>query len=109
MLVLIAVFAAAVAAQNRNHLDTLLNKTGPLRANAESLLTALVDQETGIRGYAVSGDRTDLVPYTSGLEIEKNAARGRCGRCSMTIRTSAASSTGWSSRRRPGAPPSRSR
>ncbi|MDG4821330.1 ATP-binding protein [Asanoa sp. WMMD1127] len=76
VLMLLAVIAAAVAAQNRNHLDTLLNKTGPLRANAESLQTALVDQETGIRGYAVSLDRGDLVPYTNGLELEKQLVAG---------------------------------
>ncbi|HEY6597323.1 MAG TPA: CHASE3 domain-containing protein [Asanoa sp.] len=67
----VAVAAALVAAQNRRHLNTLLVKTGPLRANAESLQTALVDQETGIRGYAVSGNRDDLAPYTTGRADEQ--------------------------------------
>jgi len=71
VLVLLAVVAAAVAAQNRNHLDTLLNKTGPLRTNTAALETALVNQETGIRGYAVTGDRDDLAPYTEGLAAQR--------------------------------------
>ncbi|GAA1847369.1 sensor histidine kinase [Asanoa iriomotensis] len=71
LLVLIAVVAAGVAAQNRNHLDTLLDKTGPLRTSTAGLQTALVNQETGIRGYAVSGNRSDLEPYTRGLASER--------------------------------------
>jgi signal transduction histidine kinase len=67
----LAAAAALVAAQNRRQLGTLLVKTGPLRANAESLQTALVDQETGIRGYAVSGNRDDLAPYTTGRAEEQ--------------------------------------
>ena len=76
VLVLLAVVAAAVAAQNRSYIDTLLNKTGPLRSDAETLQTALVDQETGIRGYAVSGDRGDLAPYTQGLATERDLIAG---------------------------------
>jgi signal transduction histidine kinase len=71
VLTLVAGAAAAVAAQNRSHLDTLLDKTGPLRADAETLRASLLDQETAIRGYAVSGDRADLEPYRSGLEAER--------------------------------------
>jgi signal transduction histidine kinase len=75
LLTAVAVAAALVAAQNRRHLDTLLVKTGPLRANAESLQTALLDQETAIRGYAVSGDRDDLAPYTRGRADEQRLVR----------------------------------
>jgi signal transduction histidine kinase len=70
VLALLAVGEAVVATQNRSHLDTLLNKTGPLRTDAEALLAALVNQQNGIRGYAVSGDQADLVPYNTGLEQE---------------------------------------
>jgi signal transduction histidine kinase len=71
VLTLIAGVAAAVAAQNRSHLATLLDKTGPLRSNSESLQAALLDQETGIRGFAVSGNRADLAPYRAGVEDEQ--------------------------------------
>ncbi|MFK3981359.1 ATP-binding protein [Micromonospora sp. NPDC050397] len=67
---LLAVGEALVANDNRSHLDTLLTKTGPLRTDAESLPTALVNQQTAVRGYAVSGDRADLVPYNDGLAQE---------------------------------------
>jgi signal transduction histidine kinase len=71
VLTAVAVTAAIVAAQNRQHLDTLLNKTGPLRTNAAAIQTALVDQETAVRGYAVSGDQADLAPYEKGLATER--------------------------------------
>ncbi|MEV4630491.1 ATP-binding protein [Micromonospora sp. NPDC049523] len=70
VLALLAVGEALVANANRGHLDTLLTKTGPLRTDAESLPTALVNQETAVRGYAVSGDRADLGPYENGLQQE---------------------------------------
>ncbi|MEV7227424.1 ATP-binding protein [Polymorphospora sp. NPDC051019] len=79
MCVLVGVLLAALAAigvvqaaQNRTHLDTLLDKSGPLRTGSEALLGTLLDQETGIRGYAVSGDPVDLVPYERGVEQERD-------------------------------------
>lgn len=70
-LALLASAEAVVAATNRRHIDTLLTETGPLRTDAESLLAALVDQETGVRGYAVSGNRADLAPYEAGVRQER--------------------------------------
>ncbi|MFD6564646.1 ATP-binding protein [Micromonospora profundi] len=63
---------AAVAAHNRTQIDAILNETGPLRVQAQELLNAVLDQETGIRGYAVSGDPADLEPYREGLAQEKD-------------------------------------
>ncbi|SCL40562.1 HAMP domain-containing protein [Micromonospora pallida] len=70
---------ATVAARNRTHTDTLLTTTAPLRVQVQELLNALLDQETAVRGYAVSGDRQDLVPYDSGvrLEQERTESMGR--------------------------------
>jgi signal transduction histidine kinase len=67
---LLAASAAVVAANNRQHLDTLLTRTGPLRTDGQALLSSLVDQQTGIRGYAVTGDQADLAPYRTGTERE---------------------------------------
>ena len=67
----LGVLAAVTAANSNEHIDTILNKTGPMRAAGESLNTAVVDQETGIRGYAISGDRANLDPYTAGLAAER--------------------------------------
>ncbi|XTZ16131.1 sensor histidine kinase [Micromonospora echinospora] len=72
LLVGLAAAEAAVAARNRAHTDAVLTETGPLRVQAQELFNALLDQETAVRGYAVSGDRQDLVPYESGVEQERD-------------------------------------
>jgi signal transduction histidine kinase len=71
VLALLAGAATVVANQNRSHLNNLLVKSGPLRADAQSLLAALVDQETGVRGYALTGKDVDLAPYRNGIEKER--------------------------------------
>ena len=68
----LAFFAVVTAARNSRQLDDVLNRASPMRAAGESLYTALVDQETGIRGYAISGDQRNLEPYTSGLQEEND-------------------------------------
>ncbi|SCF03322.1 HAMP domain-containing protein [Micromonospora echinospora] len=72
LLVGLAAAEAAVAARNRAHTDAVLTETGPLRVQAQELFNALLDQETAVRGYAVSGDRQDLLPYESGVEQERD-------------------------------------
>ncbi len=67
----LAAAAAVVAETNRRDIDAVINRAGPLRADAESLMTALVDQETGIRGFAVSGRESDLGPYQAGVTRER--------------------------------------
>ncbi|BCL14129.1 sensor histidine kinase [Micromonospora sagamiensis] len=71
LLIGLAAAEATVAARNRSHTDALLTRTGPLRVQAQELLNALLDQETSVRGYAVSGDRQDLVPYDDGVRQEQ--------------------------------------
>jgi signal transduction histidine kinase len=66
LLGVVAVLAAGTAAATRGQVDTLADRAGPLRSDSEELLTRLVDQETSVRGYAVSGDVADLVPYNDG-------------------------------------------
>jgi signal transduction histidine kinase len=70
VLTVIGTLAALTAASNNRHLDTVLDKAGPMRAAGESLNTALVDQETGVRGFALSGKEADLVPYERGVAEE---------------------------------------
>ncbi|WP_433551653.1 sensor histidine kinase [Micromonospora zamorensis] len=72
LLIALAGAEAAMAARNRTQIDAVLNETGPLRVQSQELLNALLDQETAIRGYAVSGDQDDLNPYREGLAQEKN-------------------------------------
>jgi signal transduction histidine kinase len=66
LLGLLAASAAAVADANRSELDVVLNRTAPLRLYSERLPGTLVDQETGVRGFALSGDEADLEAYYSG-------------------------------------------
>ncbi|MEU9507644.1 ATP-binding protein [Micromonospora sp. NPDC048170] len=71
LLVGLAAGEVALAAKNRTHIDAILNKTGPLRVQAQELLNALLDQETAVRGYAVSGNPADLAPYDAGRKREQ--------------------------------------
>ncbi|MET8062113.1 ATP-binding protein [Micromonospora sp. NPDC005686] len=70
----LAAAEAAVAAKNRENIDAVLLKTGPLRVEAQELMSVLLDQETSVRGYAVNGDRTDLEPYQQGVQREQSLA-----------------------------------
>jgi signal transduction histidine kinase len=62
---------ASLAATNRVRLDYLVKTAAPLRNSAEELLTALVNQESGMRGYALSGRQVDLELYRSGVDQER--------------------------------------
>ena len=48
-------------------------RTFPARLAANQLLTALVDQETGLRGFALTGDTDFLAPYRQGIKDEQAA------------------------------------
>ncbi|NES12516.1 MULTISPECIES: ATP-binding protein [Micromonospora] len=67
----LAAAEAAIAAKNRQNIDAVLLRTGPLRVQAQELMSALLDQETAVRGYAVNADRKDLAPYADGLKREQ--------------------------------------
>jgi diguanylate cyclase (GGDEF)-like protein len=46
-----------------------------LTRGAQGMLTAMLDQETGLRGYILTGDRRFLEPYRSGSANVERAAR----------------------------------
>jgi signal transduction histidine kinase len=48
----------------------------PAALQAQLLDTALVNQETGVRGYALSAQQSFLAPYADGVAQEKNAIDG---------------------------------
>jgi signal transduction histidine kinase len=52
----------------------LIDEVQPSRSAAYRLQAALRDQETAIRGYAISADRQFLTPYYAGQEAEATAA-----------------------------------
>jgi signal transduction histidine kinase len=68
----LGVFAVFTAAAHNRQLDDVLNRASPMRAAGESLSTAMVDQETGVRGYAITGRDVNLNPYRRGL-TDQNA------------------------------------
>ncbi|GAA2698947.1 histidine kinase [Actinoplanes palleronii] len=76
ILIGLGVFAALTATAHNRQLDDVLNRVSPMRAAGETLNTALVDQETGVRGYAITGRDTSLDPYRKGL-ADQNAQIAR--------------------------------
>ncbi|AGL14351.1 ATP-binding protein [Actinoplanes sp. N902-109] len=70
LLAALGVVAAFTAANSNRQLDNVVNRASPMRAAGERLSTAMVDQETGIRGYAISGKVSNLRPYDDGRRME---------------------------------------
>lgn len=67
----LGVVAAITAASANKAVDVVLDRAGPLRVAGQNLGTALVDQETGIRGYALTGLSKNLEPYQTGITDEQ--------------------------------------
>ena len=57
LLTLLAVGAAIAANNNSHQLNVLLNQIGPLRTNTQQLEVEMLNQETGIRGYAIESSQ----------------------------------------------------
>ena len=74
LILLVAIIAGSVSlARLTEARQTLLDEMGPaVRAN-QSLEVALLNQETGIRGYALTRNAEFLVPYRDGLADEAAA------------------------------------
>ncbi|MFE9427418.1 ATP-binding protein [Kitasatospora sp. NPDC006697] len=53
--------------------DRLVNRTSPALVAAVHLETGLLDQETGIRGYGLTGRTDFLTPYQDGLAEQRQA------------------------------------
>ncbi|HEX8932756.1 MAG TPA: CHASE3 domain-containing protein, partial [Pseudonocardiaceae bacterium] len=52
---------------------TLVDGLDPALLNAQALSAALVNQETGIRGFAATGNKDFLTPYHQGRQQEDAA------------------------------------
>jgi signal transduction histidine kinase len=80
-----ALLAATLATQlvlqarQRDIRNDLLRHLDPARVATANLRSAALDQETGIRGYALAGDPTFLQPYLDG-EVAADAALVRLRR-----------------------------
>jgi signal transduction histidine kinase len=54
--------------------ELLVDRIDPSRIDAQRLSTALVDQETGVRGFALTGEQRFLAPYRRGRDEAASAA-----------------------------------
>ncbi|MFD5190699.1 ATP-binding protein [Streptomyces sp. NPDC058357] len=50
----------------------LVDRIQPARSSSFQLQNALLDQETGVRGFALTGDTTFLRPYEQGMRDERH-------------------------------------
>lgn len=74
VLLLAAVAGAAIAMNNLTEARTsLLDVIGPQRLAATQLSTALLNQETGVRGYQLGRQPDFLTPYLDGRRAEGDA------------------------------------
>jgi len=69
-----ALTIAQLVAQEQSVSSDLENSILPAQAQAYRLQGALVDQETGVRGFGITGRSGFLQPYTAGLATERSAA-----------------------------------
>lgn len=69
-----SVVAGAIALVSLNHArNRVINVIDPATVAAQQLDNALVNQETGVRGYALSAQQGFLSPYTDGVAAEQVA------------------------------------
>lgn len=75
LVVLIGAVAGAQVISNTNTVtDRLARQTLPASAEAYRLQSALINQETGLRGYAIAAEAQFLEPYTEGSREQDRAA-----------------------------------
>jgi signal transduction histidine kinase len=78
LMVLLVVIGTAIGAnllsRTADVTDDLLQRVQPAQTEAYRLQAALVNQETGIRGYAIAADKQFLAPYTTGKQDEAHSA-----------------------------------
>lgn len=73
----------------------VVEELDPASVTLRDLLAAMLDQETGVRGFALTGDETFLTPYTQGRQNADAAIRqldassaipASCTSCTTTSR-----------------------
>jgi signal transduction histidine kinase len=70
-IVAITIFSSLQTLSDRR--TTVIDKLDPAVLASRDLRTSLIDQETGIRGYILTGDQRFLQDYNRGVENEKTA------------------------------------
>jgi signal transduction histidine kinase len=68
-----AIAVGAVTLSNQSNARTrLVNTLDPAALHASQLYAALLNQETGLRGYLLSGNKAFLSPYMTGLAQQRS-------------------------------------
>jgi signal transduction histidine kinase len=92
-----AIVAGALALVSLQHdRERVVATIDPAALQVQQLDTALVDQETGVRGYALSAQQDYLAPYTDGEAAEKStiaSLRAVIGQLSPAAKTDLAGVT----------------
>ncbi|MFE2977232.1 ATP-binding protein [Streptomyces sp. NPDC059258] len=65
------VIGGLVLSRMSDRTDELVDRIQPARSVSFQLQNALLDQETGVRGFALTGDRSFLEPYEAGKSAER--------------------------------------
>ncbi|MFE3598635.1 ATP-binding protein [Streptomyces sp. NPDC059142] len=65
------VLAGALLTRTNDRTNELVDRIQPARSNAFQLQRALLDQETGVRGFALTADPSFLAPYDQGRADEQ--------------------------------------
>ncbi len=68
----VAAGAAISANTNNNYVDIVFDQISPVRNDSQAILVAVLNQETGLRGYAIDGDPAGLAPYTEGMQDQSS-------------------------------------
>ncbi|WP_344823497.1 sensor histidine kinase [Actinocorallia longicatena] len=68
-----SVLGGLVLSRTATSTDHLVDDLTPARIEALRLQSAQLDQETGLRGYILTGEADALTPYRQGIENEKKA------------------------------------
>jgi signal transduction histidine kinase len=73
-LLIVAIAGGAIALDNLGDArGKLVDRTDPQLIQASTLTTALLNQETGVRGYLLTGQRDFLAPYEQGKRQQAQA------------------------------------
>ncbi|WSS24682.1 CHASE3 domain-containing protein [Streptomyces sp. NBC_01190] len=69
----LSITGAWVFARSTQISNHLVDESSPALVAAVQLEKSLTDQETGVRGYGLTGQRSFLEPYTSGLILQRQS------------------------------------
>jgi signal transduction histidine kinase len=96
-----ALIIVQLVGQEQHVSSDLENGILPAQAQAYRLQGALVDQETGVRGFAITSQQDFLQPYTAGLATEASAVAqlrkliGRDGQLDADVNGIERAANGW--------------